>query len=179
MMDSKTATLEENIGDLTSQITLEENKAHQLGRRAANSAGDTQEKQEILLKNLGDKVKEVYQRCGFDSSSNPSTLFMLSDLEAQLEELLSDLELMPEDYVKRAEKEKEKKRRELKRIEQQEALAIAQEERNRKAIERSLQPPKKRAGRQVMYRSQPVRRKVKEEKKEITEEDLDEIKHLS
>jgi len=179
MMDSKTASLQENIGDLTGQISAEEAKAHQLGRRAANSAGDTQEKQELLLKNLGDKVKEVYQRCGFDSSSNPSTLFMLSDLEAQLEELLSDLEQMPEEYVKRAEKEKEKKRRELKRIEQQEALAIAQEERNRKAIERSLQPPKKRAGRQVMYRSQPVRRKVKEEKKEITEEDLDEIKHLS
>ncbi|GMI60636.1 hypothetical protein ScalyP_jg10536 [Parmales sp. scaly parma] len=178
MMDDKTSTLEANINDLTSQITLEENKAHQLGRRAANSAGDTQERQEILLKNLGDKVKEVYQRCGFDSSSNPSTLFMLSDLEAQLEELLSDLEIMPEEYVKRAEKEKEKKRRELKRIEQQEALAIAQEERNRKAIERSLQPPKKRAGRQVMYRSQPVRRKVKEEKKEITEDDLDELKHL-
>ena len=205
MMDDKTSTLEANINDLTSQITLEvsrpdpppsskkciltnslfrsfcsaqENKAHQLGRRAANSAGDTQERQEILLKNLGDKVKEVYQRCGFDSSSNPSTLFMLSDLEAQLEELLSDLEIMPEEYVKRAEKEKEKKRRELKRIEQQEALAIAQEERNRKAIERSLQPPKKRAGRQVMYSSQPVRRKVKEEKKEITEDDLDELKHL-
>ncbi len=178
-MDDKTKTLDENIKELKGQISAEENKANQLKKRVAQSAGDTQEKQEVLLQSLGEKVKEVYQRCGFDSSSNPSTLFMLSDLEAQLEDLLSALERMDEDYVKKVEKEKEKKRRELKRVEQQAALEKAQEERNRKAIARSLQPPKKRIGRQVMYRSQQVRRKVREETKEVTEEDLDEIKHLT
>ena len=98
-MDQKTTSLEENIFDLKNQISGEENKKSQLARRIAKSAGHTQEKQEALLQSLGEKVKEVYQRCGFDSSSNPSTLFMLSDLEAQLEDLLSALELMPEDYV--------------------------------------------------------------------------------
>ena len=67
----------------------------------------------------------MYQRCGFDSSSNPSTLFMLSDLEAQLEDLLSALELMPEDEVKEQEKKKEKIRREAKRIEAKEAQEVS------------------------------------------------------
>lgn len=104
---------------------------------------------------------------------------MLSDLEAQLEDLLSALEMMPEDYVKKAEKEKEKKRREIKRVEQQKILEQKQIEKNRAAIERALQPPPKRVGRQVMYRSQQTRRKVQKEKKEITEEELDELKHFT
>ncbi|GMI18977.1 hypothetical protein TeGR_g8579, partial [Tetraparma gracilis] len=178
-MDEKTRSLEENIGTLKGQIGVEEQKANQLKRRVKQSAGDTQDKQEVLLQSLGEKVKNVYQRCGFDSSSNPSTLFMLSDLEAKLEDLLNALELMPEEYVKRVEKEKEKKRRELKRAEQQAAQEQAQEERNRKAIERSLQPARKRTGRQVMHRSQQVRRKAKEQAAEATEDDMDEIKHLT
>lgn len=178
-MDEKTSNLHDNIGQLKRQIDGEEGKKEQLARRIAKSAGHTQEKQEKLLHSLGEKVRDVYQRCGFDSSSNPSTLFMLSDLEAQLEDLLSALEMMPEDYVKRVEKEKEKKRRELKRIEQQKIQEARQAEKNKIAIERSLQPPPKRIGRQVMYRSQVTRRKVQKETKEITEEELDELKHFT
>ena len=103
---------------------------------------------------------------------------MLSELEARLEDLLNAIEQMPEDYVIKAEKEKEKRRRERKRQEQQALQDKQQEERNRKSIERSMQAPKTRTGRQVMFRSAPVRRAVREEKKE-EEEDQDEIKHLS
>ena len=95
-----------------------------------------------------------------------------------LEDLLNAIEQMPEDYVIKAEKEKEKRRRERKRQEQQALQDKQQEERNRKSIERSMQAPKTRTGRQVMFRSAPVRRAVREEKKE-EEEDQDEIKHLS
>jgi len=123
-------------------------------------------------------VLEVYKQCGFDATSNPSTLFMLSELEARLEDLLSALEQMPEEYVIKAEKEKEKKRREKKRQEQQELQLRLQEERNRKSLERSMQAPKKRVGRQVMFRSQPVRKAVKEEKEEIDQDALDELKYL-
>ncbi|GMH59865.1 hypothetical protein TrRE_jg13412 [Triparma retinervis] len=178
-MDEKTSVLQQNITMLETQIDTEEAKKAQLAKRIAKSAGTTQEKQELLLMSLGEKVKDVYQRCGFDASSNPTTLFMLSDLEAQLEDLLSALEQMPEDYVKKAEKEKEKKRREIKRIEQQKILEQKQIEKNKAAIERALQPPPKRVGRQVMYRSQQTRRQVKKEKKEITEEELDELKHFT
>lgn len=121
----------------------------------------------------------MYQRCGFDSSSNPSTLFMLSDLEVQLEDLLTSLELMPEDYVKAVEKQKDKKRRESKRAEQKELQKALQDKKNKIAILRSMQPPPKRVGRQVMYRSQPPRRKVKMETKTETQEELDEIKFFT
>ena len=46
----------------------------------------------------------MYERCGFDASSSPTTLYMLSDLEARLEDLLSDIGQMPEEYVAKAEK---------------------------------------------------------------------------
>lgn len=45
------------------------------------------------------QVVEVYKQCGFDATLKPNTLFMLSELEAKLEDLLSALDQMPEDYV--------------------------------------------------------------------------------
>mmetsp|Transcript_19944 Transcript_19944/g.25128 ORF Transcript_19944/g.25128 Transcript_19944/m.25128 type:complete len:87 (+) Transcript_19944:1-261(+) len=86
---------------------------------------------------------------------------------------------MPKEYVKKAEKDKDKKRREKKRQEQQILAEKQQEERNKKSIERSLQAPKKRTGRQVMFRSQPVRRAIREDKEEDNKEDHDEIKFLT
>jgi hypothetical protein len=156
----------------------EEHKAEQLKKRVASSAGDAQVKQERLLKQLNEKVTEVYKQCGFDASLKPNTLFMLSELEAKLEDLLGALEQMPEEYVVKAEKEKEKKRRERKRQEQQELQLKMQEERNRKALERSMQAPKKRTGRQVMFRSQPERKAVREEKEEVDQDAIDELKYL-
>ena len=74
---------------------------------------------------------------------------MLSEIEAKTEDVLSIISTMPEEEFKRADKAKEKKRREFKRAQQQKIQEKIQEERNNKAIERSLQPPKKRVGRQV------------------------------
>jgi len=178
-MDVKTRTLNENIGELKAQIGAEESKGRALKLRIAASTGGTQGRQEALLDELHVKVKDVYEKCGFESGSNPSTIFMLSELEARLEDLLSSLAQMPGDYVIKAEKEKEKKRRERKRQEQQAYQDKLQEERNRKAIERSKAPPKTRTGRQVMFRSAPVRRAIQNDAKEDTQEDLDELKHLT
>lgn len=55
----------------------------------------------------------------------------------------------------------------------------SQEERNRKAIQRSLQAPRKKAGRPVMFRSRLQKRKVSKNKELSHGEDLDEIKHLT
>ncbi|CAN0022944.1 unnamed protein product, partial [Discosporangium mesarthrocarpum] len=111
--------LRANIEELVESIHVEDAKAEQLRKRIAASTGDTLDRQEELLKQLNDEVKNVYERCGFDAISNPTTLFMLSDLEARLEDLLNAISQMPEEYVIKAEKEKEKKRREKKRAEQQ------------------------------------------------------------
>lgn len=79
----------------------------------------TQREKELLLSMLHNKVREVYDACGFDATTKPSTVFMLAQLETKLESLLAEIEKMPQDYVIRAEKEREKRRREKKREEQQ------------------------------------------------------------
>mmetsp|Transcript_9230 Transcript_9230/g.19522 ORF Transcript_9230/g.19522 Transcript_9230/m.19522 type:complete len:542 (-) Transcript_9230:246-1871(-) len=179
-MDGKTWALNENIDELKVQIDEEEAKAQQLSKSIQISSGDLQGRQDDLLKRLHRKVSSVYQQCGFDASGGtPNTLFMLSELEARLEDLLTSIDKMPVEYVKKAENMKEVKRREKKRAQQQADQDRIQEERNRKSNERSMQPPKKRTGRQVMFRSAPIRRTIEEEKDNENQEDLDELKFLT
>jgi hypothetical protein len=139
-----------------------------------------QVEKERLLADLNAKVRNVYDLCGFDASSKPSTLFMLSQMESKLEVLLQDIERMPVEYVIKAEKEKEKRRREHKRAQQQAQQERQQEERNRRAIERSMQAPKKRNGPPVMYRSRLIRQESKNTGlDEAAKDNNDEIKFLS
>ncbi|TMW55179.1 hypothetical protein Poli38472_013941 [Pythium oligandrum] len=154
-MDRKTQALKSNIDELQGQITGEESKANQLRQRSQSASSENA--QERMLKELHDRVLEVYKRCGFEAESNSSTLYMLTDLEARLEDLLSAIEQMPEEYVAKAEKEKEKERRERVRQERISQQQKMYEERMKKSMERSMQAPKKRKGRQVMWRSQPER----------------------
>lgn len=187
-MDSQTIALQSQIDDLQGQIGSEEGRMKLLynkriagpstkvsentanGHGNTKNAGDTnkdsnlpnEQEKERLLADLNNKVSYVYEKCGFDASSKPSTLFMLSQMEIKLEQLLKDIERMPADYVIKAEKEKEKRRRERKREEQQALHIRLQEERNRRAIERSMQAPKKRVGRPVMPRSKPIRSEIRQ-----------------
>ena len=155
-MDKKTAALKRNIEELDSQIEAEEKKAAALRRRAKLSTGEDAQKE--LLDDLKTKVRGVYETCGFDAESNPSTLTMLTDLEAKLEELLTEIEQMPEDYVEKAEKAKEKERRDRVRGER----LLAQQEAYAKKLEismrRSRQPPKPQ-GKPVMAPSKPLFRR--------------------
>lgn len=154
-MDRKTTALGRDVDELETQIAHEETKAQTLRARSLGGVGENA--QERMLKELQDRVLEVYKRCGFDAETNASTLYMLTDLEARLEDLLSAIEQMPDEYVAKAEKEKEKERRERVRQERIAAQQKMYEERMKKSMERSLQAPKKRKGRQVMWRSQPAR----------------------
>ena len=54
-----------------------------------------------------------------------------------------------------------------------------QEERNKRAIERSMQAPKKRTGKQVMYRSRPIKKESTIVRNEDDDNNDDEMKHLS
>ena len=189
-MEIRTGMLQQQIDELQQQISSEEQRAKVLHAKrlaavevggASSSAGpstakkdtaattaaasatgaQSQQEKERLLGELNAKVRMVYDQSGFDASSKPNTLFMLSQIETRLEQLLTEIEKMPVDYVIKAEKEKEKRRRERKREEQQALQERLQEERNRRAIERSMQAPKKRVGRMVMYRSRPMRKEEK------------------
>ncbi|RHY55375.1 hypothetical protein DYB37_003776 [Aphanomyces astaci] len=176
-MNKKTQLLKQNIDDLKDQIGVEDAKANHLRQRA--QAGTGENVQEKMLKELHDKVLVVYQRCGFEADSNPNTLFMLTDLEARLEDLLSAIEHMPEDYVVKAEKEKEKERRERVRQERISQQTKMYEERMKKSMERSMQAPKKRKGRQVMWRSQPQRQtKLQENESSVNDDDQADQQHF-
>jgi hypothetical protein len=201
-MHSQTESLQAQIDELQREIHLEEKRAKDLldkrrlaaahasvgavDKTAAGSghgnggAPQSQQEKEKLLSDLHTKVRYVYEQCGFDAASKPSTLFMLSQLESKLELLLTEIEKMPADYVIKAEKDKEKKRREHKREEQQALQEKLQEERNKRSIERSLQAPKKRVGRQVMFRSKPIRKeKINHGDDNNNKDNNDELKFLS
>jgi hypothetical protein len=191
-MDSRTESLDTQIKELQSSIQEQEQLSKELAHsKNAAAGGDAEHKsssqseatsdetKERLLAVLNAKVSSVCDACGIDVSSKPATLFMLSSLESKLETLLAEIETMPIDYVIKVEKEKDKKRREKKREEQQLLQIRQQEERNRRAIERSMQAPKKRSGRQIMQRSRPVRKEAT--KKEDTSDDVntDELRFMS
>lgn len=202
-MDSHTGSLQMQIDDLHTQISQEEARVKLLlskriaaGDVKAGNEGTGKDKgkeeaakdsgmqaeleKERLLADLNSKVSYVYEQCGFDASSKPSTLFMLSQMEIKLEHLLKEIERMPQDYVIKAEKEKEKRRRERKREEQQALHIRLQEERNRRAIERSMQAPKKKVGKPVFSRSRPIRSEQRNNNDDNKDDDHnDEMKYLS
>uniref|UniRef100_A0A7S2PSX9 DUF4200 domain-containing protein n=1 Tax=Leptocylindrus danicus TaxID=163516 RepID=A0A7S2PSX9_9STRA len=177
-IDDKAKDLDDAICHLQNKIKEEEGRQCENMRPEMIEGGDSNSN---LLHELGCKVQDIYKRCNLgDPGSNPCTLAMLSDIEARAEDILQSIEKLPQAYVRCAEKEKEKKRRLIKRAQQQAALEKAQEERNRKAIERSLQPAKKRTGKPIMFRSNLVKAKSNCTKmKEVTKEELDEIRHLT
>ena len=195
-MDSRTGVLESQISELQKYITTEEDNTKALTQKKSqgsegsnsnnsnnenneNSEEQSQADKERMLDELNLKVRHVCEQCDIDVSSKPSTLFMLSSLESKLEVLLVDIEKMPVEYVIKVEKEKEKRRRERKREEQQQLQIRQQEERNRRAIERSMQAPKKRTGRQIMQRSRPIRKEATKTVDTGEDENTDELKFLS
>jgi len=164
-MNKKTVQLGANIEQLQAQIHGQTSLAANLQSRANTKTGgeDTQVK---WVAELHEKVKEVYTLCEFEADSNPSTLFLLMELEAKLENHLSEMEELPEEYILKSLKEKEKERRERVRQERMAQQQKMYEERMKKSLQRSMQAPKKRKGRQVMWRSQPLRKAVQAERKD-------------
>ena len=148
---------------------MEQQKANALRKRAAANTGE--DAQHELLQILHSKVLQVYTTCGFDAESSPTTVSMLTDLEAKLEALLSQIEAMPGDYVERAEKKKEIERRERVRKERIDEQTRLYEEKLKISMQRSMQAPKKKTGKPVMFRSRPNRRRVVQT--DTTEEDAD------
>lgn len=65
-----------------------------------------------MLESLNHKVLDVYQNCvGTQQESNLGTVQMLTIIEQQLDELLENLERVPQVKIEQAEKAKEKERR--------------------------------------------------------------------
>lgn len=171
-------SVQSSIKQLKDQIAREEAKNVQLRMRVKQSTVD--DPQEKLLQALNERVLEVYRKCDFDAGANPTTLSMLTALEGRLEELLTSMGRMEDDYVQRREKEKEKKRRETVRLERLAAQKEAYAQRLQISMARSQAPVKKKTGKPVMFRSAPIKRKVKKETKDPKkEQELRDMKFLT
>ncbi|XP_031811744.1 cilia- and flagella-associated protein 100 isoform X1 [Sarcophilus harrisii] len=119
--------------------------------------------QNNMLASLHKKVVEVYRHCIGDCESSLGTLQMLTIIEEQLDELLENLEKVPSWKIEQIEKIKEKERRSRLREEKIRALKSLHEERVQRALARAQASIKKKTGRRLMYRSEPVDNKVRDE----------------
>jgi len=157
-LEAKVMQLRDNIKQLDHNINLEKRKGDELRRSYEEKAG--MQAQEEKLADLFSKVQDVYLRCGLSMDHDPDTLQMLGSIEARLEELIHRLEEayhQNSDLVKKLEHQKQKDRREKLRLERAQYWAMKQEERLKISLQRSQNPVFKKAGKQVMYRSPPLR----------------------
>ena len=160
-MDVEIKGLDTQIEALEAAIRTEEEKSRLLrekaearehGRRIASGQGTS-------LEELSTKVTDVYVRCGFDNDASLSTLQMLTNIEAKLDEYFSIIETMPTEFVETAEKAKEKERRQRAREEKLEQQKREQERRVQRSLERAQAPVQKKTGKPVMFRSHVTRKK--------------------
>lgn len=78
----------------------------------SNPTGGLPVSQDKLLESLSRKVQDVYRQCvGPQQESSLGTVQMLTVIEHQLDELLENLERVPQIKIEQAEKAKEKERR--------------------------------------------------------------------
>ncbi|XP_074813730.1 cilia- and flagella-associated protein 100 isoform X3 [Natator depressus] len=164
-MDREIKQLKQLATTLKASIIKEEETAADLELKArvfsfGEYKADVQDK---MLVSLNKKVTEVYRRCIGENEANLGTLQMLTVIEHQLDDLLECLERVPQAKIEQAEKAKEKERRMRMRDEKVRQQRQLQEERLQRALERAQADIKKKTGRKLMFRSEPVPIKEKED----------------
>ncbi|XP_035865278.1 cilia- and flagella-associated protein 100 isoform X1 [Phyllostomus discolor] len=165
-MDREVNQLKQWITTLMMAITKEEETAAELELKArVFHFGEYKGAQEDkLLESLNHKVLDVYRHCvGVQQESNLGTVQMLTIIEHQMDELLENLERVPQVKVEQAEKAKEKERRQRLREEKAKMQKQLQEERLQRAQARAQAEIKKKRGRKLVCRSRPPVLKTKKE----------------
>ncbi|XP_069592365.1 cilia- and flagella-associated protein 100 isoform X1 [Ranitomeya imitator] len=175
-MEHETEQLKAQITNLQAAIVREEERAIDLEMKCRVFAFGQYsfEEQEIMLTSLTKKVGEVYQACIKENRANLNALQMLTMMEQQVEELLDNIEAIPQERLEIAEKAKEKERRLRLRDEKIKQQKLHQEERLRRALERAQADPKKTTGRKLMTRSDPPAMKPKIEKDQDADKEKEE-----
>ncbi|XP_037398958.1 cilia- and flagella-associated protein 100-like [Pygocentrus nattereri] len=119
------------------------------------------DKQDNMLKLLNKKVKEVYMACLGELDCNISTLHMLACIENKVVDVLEHLETMPPETVDFVRSLRDKEKRTKIREEKARLKKQHQEERLKLAMERATSDSKKRMGRKLIPRSEPLESKKK------------------
>ncbi|CAE7236996.1 FAP100, partial [Symbiodinium pilosum] len=162
-MGHKVQQLKDQITQLEQSIKQEQRRGEEIKQSHAEKASTaTQDKK---LSSLAKKVHEVYTRCNLArDQQQQDTLQMLGAIESRIEELIQGLDeafQQDEDLVMRLEKIKEGDRRERVRENRLKEQSEKQEDRLKQSLQRSQKPVFKKAGKQVMYRSPPLRQERK------------------
>jgi len=155
---AKVTQLRDNMKQLDGNINQEKKRGDELRNSYEEKAG--MQAQEEKLADLFATVQDLYLRVGLSIDHDPDTLQMLGSIEAKLEELIHRLEMayhQDSELVKKLEWLKQKERREHIKEERQAQFQEKQEERLKVSLQRSQNPVFKKAGKQVMYRSPPLR----------------------
>ncbi|ELV10201.1 Coiled-coil domain-containing protein 37 [Tupaia chinensis] len=164
-MDREVNQLKQWIATMMTSIMKEEETAAELELKSrvfhfGEYKGAQQDK---LLESLNHKVLDVYRHCvGAPQEGSLGTVQMLTVIEHQLDELLENLERVPQAKIEQAEKAKEKERRTRLREEKVQLQKQLQEERMQRARARAQAEIKKRRGRRLLCRSRPPALKFKE-----------------
>ncbi|XP_067315506.1 cilia- and flagella-associated protein 100 [Pseudorasbora parva] len=177
-MESESKQLKEQIDIMTDTIQKERERTAELELKAKHfSFGQYKpEDQDKTLDTLSSKVEEVYHCCVGETEANLTTLQMLAAIEEKLGKLLENVEMIPKDQMSIAERAKEKERRMRLREEKILLQIKQQDERQKKALERSHNEIKKTSVKKLMPRSKPpVRKRQTNKSTETTDRDNEEF----
>ena len=151
-MERETAGLNAQVTALQTAIAAAEAKAAALREKVVAAGKGDAGGSGVSLEELTSKVSEVYVRCGFEADSSISTLQMLANIEARLEEFLATVATMPAEFVEAQEKQQEKERRAKLREENLRAQKAEAERRQQRSLERFNAPIPKRTTKPAMVR---------------------------
>ena len=124
------------------------------------------------------EIASVYAACGLDPDTQTDPLDRLRDIEQWLETLLASIQTMDTVKVEAAEKKKNAERREQIRAIKKEEQQRLYEERLAKSTARAKAEVVKQSGKQLMFRSPPIRKKKKKEDVEEIDEEAEELKRF-
>lgn len=162
-MGHKVQQLNDQVKQLEHSIKQEQRRGEEIKQSQVEKASTAM--QDKKLSSLAKKVHEVYARCNLArDQQQPDTLQMLGAIESRIEELIQGLDEVyqqDEDLVMRLEKIKEGDWRERVRENRLKEQSEKQEDRLKQSLQRSQKPVFKKAGKQVMYRSPPLRQERK------------------
>ncbi|KAA0720509.1 Cilia- and flagella-associated protein 100 [Triplophysa tibetana] len=138
-IESESKQLKEQTDVMMDTIQRETEKTAQLEQRCQlfGFGKNKPDDQDNTLELLSGKVEEVFRCCVGETAANLSILQMLTTIEGKLVELLENAEMIPRERMSIAERAQEKERRIRLRDEKIRLQMMHQEERQRKAMERS------------------------------------------
>eukprot|EP00762_Andalucia_godoyi_P000067 ANDGO_02278.mRNA.1 hypothetical protein PHYSODRAFT_330169 len=150
-LETESSSLEGQIQSLEVSIQHEKEKISGFTSKAEQNVSSNAA--DRVLNELNAKVLEVYRQAGYENDAKLSTLDMLRNIERKLEELIIESDQMDPEGVEALEKAREKERRQRIREEKLEQSKKLQEDRVKRALERSQAPVQKKTGKPVMFRS--------------------------